>query len=140
MHISESIFIYVVLMLRSFVIHSLVNSVLPGVSPCPFSEPKNDPAGWWKPPQQFVCHLCLSVRTTLCKFITIEHCILNRAVSLQILQGRNNRQPANDGANTTMSEDRVWRFQQTGFRAGEVEKGGDATENNLVVTLDNLGR
>ena len=38
------------------------------------------------------------------------------------------------------AEDRVWRFQQTGFGAGEVEKGGDAAENNLVVTLVNLGR
>ena len=33
---------------------------------------------------RFVCHTCLSVQTTLYKFITIEHRILNRAVSLQI--------------------------------------------------------
>ena len=31
-----------------------------------------------------VCHTCLSVRTFLCKFITVERCILNRAASQQI--------------------------------------------------------
>ena len=31
-----------------------------------------------------LCHTCLSVRTILCKFITIEHCILNRVTSQQI--------------------------------------------------------
>ena len=56
------------------------------------------------------------------------------------LQGENNRQPAGDGADTTKSNDQVRRPQQTSFGAGEVEKGGDAAENNLVVTLDNLGR
>ena len=35
----------------------------------------------------------------------------------------------NDGADTTTSEDRVSRFQQIGFGAGEVEKGGDGAEN-----------
>ena len=41
------------------------------------------------------------------------------------LQGENNRQPAGDGADTTKSNDQVNRPQQTGFGAGEVEKGGD---------------
>ena len=31
-----------------------------------------------------VCHTCLSVYTFLCKFITIEHRVLNRAASQQI--------------------------------------------------------
>ena len=56
------------------------------------------------------------------------------------LQGENNRQLVRDGANTTKSNEQVKRPQQTGFEAGEVEKGGDAAENNLVVTLDNLGQ
>ena len=58
----------------------------------------------------------------------------------RFLQGKNNLQPANDGTDTTTSEDQVWRLQQIGFREGEVEKGGDAVKNNLVVTLDNLGQ
>ena len=33
---------------------------------------------------RFVCHTCLSVQTTLYKFIIIKHRILNRAVNLQI--------------------------------------------------------
>ena len=45
-----------------------------------------------------------------------------------------------DKADTTKSNDQVRRSQQTGFEAGKVEKGGDAAENNLVVTLDNLGQ
>ena len=56
------------------------------------------------------------------------------------LQGENNRQPASDGADMTKSNDRGRWPQKTGFEAGEVEKGGDAAENNLVVTLDNLGQ
>ena len=28
-----------------------MNSALLWVSPCPFCEPINDPAGWWRPPQ-----------------------------------------------------------------------------------------
>ena len=58
----------------------------------------------------------------------------------RFLQGRSNLKPKNDGTDMTTSEDQVWRLQQIGFKAGEVEKGGDTVENNLVVTLDNLGR
>ena len=46
----------------------------------------------------------------------------------------------NDKAEKTTMDNEVERLQQIGFRAGEAEKGGDAAENNLVVTLDNLGR
>ena len=56
------------------------------------------------------------------------------------LQGENNWQPASDGADTMKSNDQVRRPQQIGFGAGEVEKGGNAAENNLVVTLDKLGQ
>ena len=56
------------------------------------------------------------------------------------LQGENNWQPAGDGDDMTKSNDQVRRPQKTGFGAGEVEKGGDAAETVLVVTLYNLGR
>ena len=58
----------------------------------------------------------------------------DRRYLLSLPRHKNSR---NDAAT---SEDQVWRLQQTGFGAGEVEKGGDARENNLVVTLENLGR
>ena len=46
----------------------------------------------------------------------------------------------NDKAKMTTLHNKVRRLQQIGFRASEVEKGGDAAETVLVVTLYNLGQ
>lgn len=53
----------------------------------------------------------LSVRTLLCAFVPSNAAFWAKLRANRFLQSRNNLQPANDGADTTKSEDRVWRLQ-----------------------------
>lgn len=84
-------------------------------------------------------YMHLSVCTTLCAFVPIICRILDKATSQRFFamwkhSAASERLSQNDDVRRPSL-----RLQQNSFRAGKVEKGGDVTENNLVITLDNLG-
>ena len=71
----------------SFCYHCLllvlcVFSTVLSAFPCPLPRPHHFVIAG------LVCHMCLSVRLTLCKFIAVERCILNRVASQQICARR----------------------------------------------------